>query len=139
MIRAARPTAPPQGIGTALLDLDGRLTDANRTLATLFGASPADLDLTVFERLVQGFSFRNVAASLIERVDPEREVVCEVTWSHPRAGARSGRLVVSRLNQPGGEACLVVRLAPDPDHHPDPADGAHPEAHPGGPADPSPR
>ena len=131
MIRPAATTGTAPGIGIALLDLEGRLTDANRALATLFGVSPADLDLTAFECLVQGFSFRNVAALLIDRLDPEREVVCEVTWSHPRAGARSGRVVVSLLDEHGGEPCLVVRLAPDPDpvDHADPAEGADTDAH----------
>jgi len=103
------------GLGTALLDDGGRITDANWPMADLLGASvPEDLIGAELATRIQGFSFRNVCAALIDAADPHREVVGEVSWDHPTQGARSGRLVVSRLEGPAGPLSLVVRLTLDP-------------------------
>ena len=110
--------------GTALLDAGGRITDANRSLAELLGADPSDLAGSYLAEMLTGFSFRNVVALLIQGDEPQAE--CEVTWDHPAGGARSGRLIVSRLApdlaqaqaqppQPPPPPQLLVRLNSDAD------------------------
>ena len=107
----------PTLVGTALLDAQGRITDANRSLAEMLGRDPLALAGTELAELVTGFSFRNVVALLIQGDEPQAE--CEVTWIHPDAGGCSGRLIVSRLAKDPSAgpapASLLVRLAGDPD------------------------
>lgn len=100
ILRAAFEDAP---IGMARLDLEGRIDEANRALATLLGQRPADLRDRLFDDFVHrddvdvlpvGEAFEHEARLLVARGEP---VPCLLSASRARPGAAMPDVIVVQV------------------------------------------